>query len=370
MKYLMLCAVIMLTAFTQEPKPTASTSKIQIALLLDTSNSMDGLIEQAKGKLWTIVNEFSRYEKGKEAPQLEIALFEYGNDRLDANDEWIKQISAFTTDLDFISQKLFELQTYGGSEHCGAVIHEANQRLEWSRQKDDLKLIFIAGNEIFNQGKFNYRDACAESIGKDIAVNTIYCGDYEQGVQELWKEGAIIGKGKYINIDHNRSVTYIETPYDKKLQELNEELNKTYIYYGSQGADKKQNQMMQDSNAEGFSGANLAERTVSKSSAAYKNAQWDAVDALKEGEIKAEDLVKDKNLAPELQNKTAEEVEKYLEEMNVLRDDVRRKIGAINIEREAYIAKNSSSEDNTLDGAIKKVVAELAIAKGFNLKSN
>ena len=31
---------------------------IQIAILLDTSNSMDGLISQAKTHLWTIVNEF------------------------------------------------------------------------------------------------------------------------------------------------------------------------------------------------------------------------------------------------------------------------------------------------------------------------
>jgi hypothetical protein len=128
--------------------------------------------------------------------------------------------------------------------------------------------------------------------------------------------------------------------------------------------------MMQDKNAQGYSGANLAERTISKSSAAYTNAQWDAVDAMKEGKIDAEELVKEKNLAPELQNKTAKEIEAYLDEMNTQRDDIRRKIGAINIEREAYIAKNSSPEDNTLDGAIKKVVAELAIAKGFTLKSN
>lgn len=30
---------------------------IQLALLLDTSNSMDGLIDQARSRLWQIVNE-------------------------------------------------------------------------------------------------------------------------------------------------------------------------------------------------------------------------------------------------------------------------------------------------------------------------
>jgi len=33
---------------------------VQIALLLDTSNSMDGLIHQAQTQLWKIVNEMAR----------------------------------------------------------------------------------------------------------------------------------------------------------------------------------------------------------------------------------------------------------------------------------------------------------------------
>lgn len=368
MKYLILSAVIFLTAFTQEPKQKNNPSKIQIALLLDTSNSMDGLIEQAKGKLWSIVNEFSRYEKGTEPPQLEIALFEYGNDGLSQQDDWIKQISAFTTDLDFISEKLFELRTYGGSEYCGAVIHEANQKLEWSRVNDDLKLIFIAGNEIFNQGRFNYREACSEAVGKDIAINTIFCGDYEQGIRELWKEGATLGKGKYLNIDQNKEVSYIETPYDKDIQDLNYKLNKTYIWYGSKGYEKKSNQSVQDDNASGFSRSNLVDRAVSKSSSVYKNSQWDAVDAIEDGTIEAEELAEQENLAPELKNKSAKEIEKYLEDKKKERADISRKIAEINIERQAYIAKNSSKEDNTLDAAIKRTVAELAKAKGFILK--
>ncbi len=37
--------------------PQQKESKIQIAILLDTSSSMDGLIEQAKSQLWKIVNQ-------------------------------------------------------------------------------------------------------------------------------------------------------------------------------------------------------------------------------------------------------------------------------------------------------------------------
>jgi hypothetical protein len=55
---------------------------IKVALLLDTSNSMDGLIDQAKAQLWEIVNELSYAKCGNNKPNLEIALYEYGNDRL------------------------------------------------------------------------------------------------------------------------------------------------------------------------------------------------------------------------------------------------------------------------------------------------
>ena len=94
MKYWMLLLVV-LCSFNTTSKDRLDKegegSKIQIALLLDTSNSMDGLIEQAKGKLWSIVNEFSRYEKGGVAPELEIGLFEYGNDWLSGRESWIRQ---------------------------------------------------------------------------------------------------------------------------------------------------------------------------------------------------------------------------------------------------------------------------------------
>ena len=42
----------------QVQSDTSEQAKVQIAILLDTSNSMDGLIEQAKSQLWKVVNTF------------------------------------------------------------------------------------------------------------------------------------------------------------------------------------------------------------------------------------------------------------------------------------------------------------------------
>src|SRR5436305_1675097 len=89
------------TAPAASTKPEkAEKPKIQMAILLDTSNSMDGLIGQARAQLWKIVNEFAKAKKGGVQPDLEVALYEYGNNGLDAKTHWIRMVSPFTDDLD------------------------------------------------------------------------------------------------------------------------------------------------------------------------------------------------------------------------------------------------------------------------------
>ena len=119
---------------TKSAESTANTTgnKIQVALLLDTSNSMDGLIEQAKSRLWNIINTLTTLKYDGKEPQIEIALYEYGNDGLSRANDFIRQVAPLTTDLDLISEKLFALRTNGGSEYCGAVIQNAVKSLKWN----------------------------------------------------------------------------------------------------------------------------------------------------------------------------------------------------------------------------------------------
>lgn len=83
---------------------------------------MDGLINQAKAQLWEIVNELSYAKYGIQKPNLEIALYEYGNSTLPMEEGYIRQVLQFSSDLDEISEQLFSLTTNGGQEYCGAVI--------------------------------------------------------------------------------------------------------------------------------------------------------------------------------------------------------------------------------------------------------
>src|SRR5688572_5568251 len=79
---------------------TTKDQTIMLALLLDTSNSMDGLIDQAKSQLWKIVNELAAAKTSNGSrPNIKIALYEYGNDGLPASEGYIRQVSQFTHDF-------------------------------------------------------------------------------------------------------------------------------------------------------------------------------------------------------------------------------------------------------------------------------
>ena len=353
---------------TEKPK-NEENNKIQVALLLDTSNSMDGLIDQAKSRLWNIVNTLTTLKYSGKTPDIEIALYEYGNDGLAERSNYIRQVTPLTSDLDLISEKLFALKTNGGNEYCGAVIQDATRKLEWKNENNNMKLIYIAGNEGFDQGRINYKEAINDAVKNDIYINTIFCGSSMEGISSFWKAGAEYGKGKYFNIDSDESVQFVSTPYDDKISKCNERMNHTYIGYGSKGVSKKMNQEVQDKNAQSLSSANYAERAVSKSKVAYKNESWDLVDRVKQ-DSKAISKIKKEELPAELQNKSVAEVEMIVSQKTKEREAIQKEIGELGKKRQQYIdseAKKTKSQDD-LGKAINTSIVTLAKAKGYTIE--
>lgn len=345
-------------------------NKIQVALLLDTSNSMDGLIDQAKSRLWNIVNTLTTLKYNGKAPQVEIALYEYGNDGL-RDENYIRQVTPLTQDLDLVSEKLFALRTNGGSEYCGAVIRDASMNLKWDENNQSMKLIYIAGNEPFDQGKISYKEVIPTAKRKNIYTNTIFCGSRDEGIQTFWQNGASLGDGKYFNIDSDQKVIYIETPYDVRISECNTKLNDTYIYYGSHGSEFKNKQMLQDKNAEVQSVSNAVERTVAKSKKnAYKNDHWDLVDRA-EKDVNFMSGVKAEELPAELKGKSKEEIKKAVAEKSAEREKIQKEIEVLSKKRQDFIdaemKKRGNSEADDLGKAIERSVLELAKKNGYSL---
>lgn len=345
-------------------------SLVQIAILLDTSNSMDGLIEQAKSQLWKVVNEFNDAKQEGKTAVVQVALYEYGNSGLSMGNNYIRQVLPFTRDLDKVSEQLFKLTTNGGDEYCGAVIRVALDDLAWERKGSTYKAMFIAGNEPFTQGPVSSQDACKAAIQKGVVVNTIHCGDQAQGERGGWRTGAALAEGKYLTINQDKAIVHVDTPQDQEITRLSIELNKTYISYGKDGARGMANQTAQDNNASSYKQAGSAvERAVTKTSANYKNSTWDLVDACKKDGLKLAD-VPEAELPAELKKMTPEERQAYVDKNAAERTEIQIKIKKLNDERQAYIAKEAKEkgQDDTLDKAMAKAVREQAEKRGVDFK--
>jgi hypothetical protein len=352
---------------TIDPKPSDRQPVVRIALLLDTSNSMDGLISQAKSQLWAIVNRFDKCSREGKKPRLEIALYQYGNSSLSEGSQWVQMVSGFTSDLDLLSEKLFGLTTNGGEEFCGAVIDRAVQDLSWDRCPGDLSMIFIAGNEPFDQGGVRYPASIAKALEKGIRVNTIFCGGRQEGVQTHWEDGATRGRGGYSYIDQGADPTPINSPYDDEIGKLSMELNTTYVGYGAMGGRGAARQEAMDSAAQGVAPAAAAERAASKASGNYSNSGWDLIDAVKEKKVALKD-VKDADLPKELQGKTVAEREVEVEKLSKRRGEVQQQIQALNAKREKFLTEQRAQQQNaptTLGDALVTLVTQQAIGEGY-----
>ncbi len=342
---------------------------VQIAVLLDTSNSMDGLIAQAKTQFWSLVNEFIFAKRNGVEPEIQVALYEYGKGSLDSKNGFIRQILPFSTDLDKISEELFALKTNGGQEYCGWVIQNATKSLKWSNSLNDLKVIFIAGNEAFTQGSVDYNKSCKEAIAKGIIVNTIFCGNESEGINTHWKDGAVLADGNFLSIDQNRRVVQINAPQDMEIAELNNKLNETYIAFGSNGRAGRERQEMQDKNAASISMANSSSRVLAKSSQNYLNSDWDLIDALKAKQVDLKGIKKE-DLPENMQTMTVEERKAYTDSKAAERLTIQKRIQELNTKRETFIQdemkKQASAQNaNTLGSAMNNTIRRQAMQKNF-----
>lgn len=361
---------------TANIKPTLiagyEAPKIQAAILLDVSGSMSGLIEQAKAQLWNMVSTMGKAQCNGQTPKIEIALYEYGRSTNSVSDGYVKKLNGFINDLDSLSQNLFKLTTNGGDEYCGQVIFTAIKDLQWDASPESYKVIFIAGNEDFLQGNLLWTKACEEAKKKGVIVNTIYCGNREQGIREHWNLNSECGNGSFTVINHNNKIDDIPTPYDSILYSYNDKLNGTYVGYGKKAEYYAANQAKQDQLNASMSKSAGLKRIKSKSdSKVYDNAKWDLVDAVEKNGDGVIDKMDKEELPDSLKNKSKAEIKKIVAENSAERGRIQKEIKALNTQRDAYIAaekaKNATKNNaSNLETEVEKIIKEQA--KRFNMK--
>ncbi|MGE0488974.1 MAG: VWA domain-containing protein [Vulcanimicrobiota bacterium] len=344
------------------PADPDARPKIQVALLLDTSGSMDGLIDQARSQLWRIINHLGEARHNGQPPIIEVALYEYGNASLAPSSGYVRQVSGLTTDLDGLSEKLFSLTTNGGDEYCGQVISSALGEIDWSPNQNDLRMIFIAGNEPFDQGPTDFQKVCSLARQKNIRVNTIYCGADNSPESGLWRRGAELGNGEFAWIDHNAVVAQIAAPQDDRIVVLGNKLNETYIPYGQEGTALYQRQAAQDASSAKVNSS--VSRSLTKGSGYYQNEKWDLVDAYDKDEAVLE-AVDAGDLPAPMQAMDTKERREYVKKNKELRSQYQAEMAKLKTERDAYLRDHQTEEQNTLDAAMVKSVSDQAKSQGY-----
>ncbi|MCK6459057.1 MAG: VWA domain-containing protein [Planctomycetes bacterium] len=339
---------------------TAPQRTVDLAICLDTSGSMEGLIHAARTRIWSIVNELAL---AKPSPRLRVALLAYGTPGYGQENGHVTVLTDFTEDLDAVSGKLFALTTDGGDEYVGRVVRKA-LTLSWTKG-DGLKLAVVAGNESADQdSEAPFRDQCRAAIGAGIMVNAIYCGAPGAPDAEGYKEVARLSDGHYAAIDQNNNVD-LASPFDAEIAALNTALNATYLPLASCGAEGTEKQVAADADAE-KAGA-IAQRAQAKCQSQYWNA-WCVVDLIDRGDRKLEDL-KDEELPEALKGKTREEQRKIIDEKRAERKKVQEGILALSKRRADWVAeelkKQAISDENSFDAAMRRSIREQAAAKGY-----
>jgi hypothetical protein len=327
---------------------------IQVALVLDTGDHMSGLVEQARIEIWSIANELLLLDKGGRAPIVEIGVVAYGNGDVPVGRGYGRAAIPFTTDIDSVSLALGQARTAGGHEYGGWAIQEAVQRLNWSPYPEDMRVIFIAGNESFTQGPVDYPSSCQAAAAKMIVVNTVYCGPYNSGVHYGWTGAAQATGGQYISISVNKPPRYRPTPVDDALLDLNRRLNETYRLVADPSRDLLKRQQEQDRDVWLLSREAVFQRIVTK---AVLGLGQDPIAVQQQG-------------SPDEIAQTAT-TSKELEQMQVqaaARKQIQGQILELGRQRRLALMAGEpapSQQGHTLGSAVIQVLREQVVRKGF-----
>lgn len=365
---------------TKEENSNSSTNerpKIQLAILLDTSLSMKGLVNQAQFQVWNVITELSKATRDGQMVSLEIAVYDYGNIWNEKSAGYVGQRVAFTDDLDEVSRALFSVRVDRGrcgEEYCGTAIAKSIEELDWDDSPSTYRTIVIAGNEPFNQGPIKFGSSLPTLSELQLPLNTIYCLDqnYRESLvgADQWRLASELSGGRYAKINHNHHLPDVETPYDAELRVLNERMNETFMWYGKDGERAMRNQIEQDQNAEQLSDHAFAARMSAKIGHLYQHVHDDLVDAHQHDQLNLQSA-KRSRMPEEIKDLSDEEMLERIDAMAGRREQIRREMADTLAKRNLFLHRKMSEtigeeEESPMWGdALIEALQQQAIDRGF-----
>ena len=87
------------TSIAQETRP------VDVVVMLDTSGSMENLLDATRARVWDVVNELGRM---KPTPELRVGLVSFGTDKATEDQGFIIQHVDLTGELDEVYAELMQ----------------------------------------------------------------------------------------------------------------------------------------------------------------------------------------------------------------------------------------------------------------------
>ncbi|MBI4616268.1 MAG: VWA domain-containing protein [Planctomycetes bacterium] len=359
-----------LAAQEEEGKTEEKRPRVDVVFALDTTGSMGGLIQGAKEKIWSVVNQIAR---GKPAPVIRVGLVGYR----DKGDDYVTKKTDLTDDLDLMYKELMAFDAQGGGdgpEHVNEALRVAVHEMSWTTDAT-LKILFLVGDyepHMDYDDDVDYPATCEAAVRSGIIVNAIRCGDNSE-CGRVWLDIANRSEGKFVTIAQDGGVVSIPTPYDGRIGELNGKINETFVYFGAPEArDAAREKLDADDRTAGAAGAPAeSSRAEFKARAALESeSSYTRGDLVTESQKEDFDLgaVKDEELPEDLRGKSAEEKKALLDEMYAKRAAVQKEIEELSREREAFIQEElakRADKPSGFDAEVWEILKEQGEKKGI-----
>lgn len=344
------------------PVVNSDKPKIDVVFVLDTTGSMDGLIETAKEKIWSIATTMS---SAQQSPEIRIGLVAFR----DRGEEYVTKIVPLSDDLDSVYAALMDFEAAGGGdtpESVNKALYDAVHNMAWSQQEQAYQVIFLIGDAPphMDYNEVRYPEIIASANARGIVVNSIQCGEIASTIAP-WTQIANLGGGTYFQVGQAGSAVAYATPYDLEIAELSAKLDDTRLYYGE--ADVKEEMRAKvaatDKLHEGASVASRARRGVYNASESGRTnllGRNELVAAVASGAIDLNDI--EAEALPEaMADMPVEEQKRLVSNLAGKRKDLMAKIKDLSEDRDGYLVKKveeaggfEASLDRQLYDAVKK----------------
>ena len=210
----------------------ADPKKVEVVFVLDTTGSMERLIEGAKRKIWSIATAI--VDQNPDA-EVHMGLVAYR----DRGDNYVTRVYPLTRDIQKLYGELLSFEARGGGdtpESVNEALDAAITKMKWTQGGKTDRIAFLVGDAPphmdYEQDR-KYPDILAEARERGIIVNAVQAGQSKE-TGRVWRIIARLGGGRYIPIPQDGGkVVVIETPYDREILKLQIEINRTVMPYGS-----------------------------------------------------------------------------------------------------------------------------------------